>query len=139
MPRRKSNNDPFGFGDFGLGNFDIGLGSNTKSDRSKPSGDSGIFGFDFGFGDPEVKKAVKSYTFANNKVRGKTVEGMTALNHTLQGNEVTRIHKGGDFIIKDRHGNTTIVEVKTGKAKLSDAQKRKKARLGNRRYKVERY
>ncbi|MGA2522600.1 MAG: hypothetical protein ABSF65_00440 [Candidatus Bathyarchaeia archaeon] len=138
MPKRKSN-DPFGFGDFGFGSFDVGLGSNSKSVRSKRSNDSGIFGFDFGFGDLGAKKAVKSYTFENNKVRGKTAEGMTALNHTLQGHEVTRVHKGGDFIIKDRHGKTTIVEVKTGKAKLSEAQRKKKARLGNKRYKVERY
>lgn len=137
MGRRRNSNDPFGFGDFGMGNLDFGLGSSSKSGR-KRSGNNDPFGgnFDFDFG---LGNVAKSSRLATNKLKGKMAEDTCALDHTLQGHEVKRIHKGGDFIIRDRHGNTTIVEVKTGNAKLSDAQKRKKDRMGNRRYKVERY
>ena len=109
MPKRKSN-DPFGFGDFDLG----------------------LSGFS------------KRQTLANNRVRGRMAEDSFEVEHRLQGHDVRKIHKGGDFVVQKRDffgnnvGKPTVHEIKTGNSQLSDAQKRKKARLGN-RYKVERY
>ncbi len=111
MGRRRSSNDPFGFGsfDFGLGNFS------------------------------------KSSTLANNRMRGRMAEDSFALEQRMQGHDVRKIHKGGDFEVQKRDtfgrkiGKPTIHEVKTGDSQLSEAQRRKKSRLGNRRYKVERY
>lgn len=113
MARRKrsSNSDPFG-----LGSFD--LGRNTFQKRT---------------------------TLANNRFKGRMAEDSFALQQRIQGNECRKIHKGGDFVVQKKDifgrpvGKPTVHEVKTGNATLSDAQRRKKARLGNKRYKVERY
>jgi hypothetical protein len=113
--RRKSNNDPFGFGSF----------------------DSGLSSFS------------KRATFENSKFRGRMAEDSFALDQTLRGKEVRRIHKGGDFEVRDpetdmfgnrrRRSKPVTYEVKTGNSQLSDAQKRKQRLLGKRRYKVVRY
>lgn len=113
MARRKSSNgnDPFG-----LGSFDLGLGTFSKRQ-----------------------------TLASNRMKGKMAEDSFHLEQNLQGNDCRKIHKGGDFVVQKRDffgnkvGKPTVHEIKTGNSKLSDAQKRKKARLGNKRYKVERY
>ena len=119
MPRKKSSsgNDPFGFGSSGgFGSFDFGL--NNYSKRT---------------------------TLANNRMKGRMAEESFRMEQNLQGNDCHKIHKGGDFVVQKRDmfgnrvGKATVHEVKTGNAQLSDAQRRKKARLGNSRYKVERY
>ncbi|MGE5574986.1 MAG: hypothetical protein ACM3UL_02525 [Ignavibacteria bacterium] len=118
--RRSSSNNPFGFG----------------------SGSGGLG--DFGLGDG-LRKYQKRVTLSNNRMKGKMAEDSFQLEQNLQGNDCRKIHKGGDFIVQKRDifgnkvGKPTVHEVKTGNAKLSYAQKRKKARLGNSRYKVERY
>jgi hypothetical protein len=78
-------------------------------------------------------------------MKGRMAEDSFALEKRVQGHDVRKIHKGGDFEVQKRDvfgrkiGKPTIHEVKTGDSQLSEAQRRKKARLGNRRYKVERY
>ncbi len=87
----------------------------------------------------------KRITLSNNKMRGRMAEDSFAMSQRLQGHEVKKIHKGGDFVVQKRSvfgrniGKPTVHEVKTGNSQLSEAQRRKKTRLGNRRYKVERY
>ena len=62
------------------------------------------------------------------------------MNMRLQGYDVKKIHKGGDFVVrKGRRGKPVTYEVKSGDSQLSEAQKRKKRRLGKKRYKVVRY
>lgn len=67
------------------------------------------------------------------------------LEQRLQGHDVRKIHKGGDFVVQKRDmfgrkiGKPMTYEVKTGNSQLSDAQKRKQRRLGKRSYKVIRY
>ena len=91
-----------------------------------------------------LSRASKSSTLAFNKWRGRMSEDWFALTQRLQGHEVRKIHKGGDFVVQKRdiygrkRGKPEIHEVKTGDSKLSPAQKRKKRRLGK-RYKVDRY
>jgi hypothetical protein len=71
-------------------------------------------------------------------------EDSFALEQQLQGKEVRKIHKGGDFIIQDtdmfgrKVSKPKTYEIKTGNAQLSKAQQRKKKRL-KRNYKVVRY
>ena len=116
MPKRKSN-APFGLGSF----------------SSVDSLNDGVSGFN------------KRNTLGMNKMRGAMAEDSFAMGQRIQGHEVTRIHKGGDFVVQKRDffgnkvGKLTVHEIKTGNSQLSEAQRRKKARLGNRRYKVERY
>ncbi len=113
MARRKSssNNDPFGFV-----SFDFGLDSFSKRQ-----------------------------TLANNRMKGRMAEDSFHLEQNLRGNDCRKIHKGGDFVVQKRDifgnnvGKPTVHEIKTGNAKLSEAQRRNKAKLGNRGYKVERY
>jgi hypothetical protein len=91
----------------------------------------------------------KSLTLSNNRMRGRMAEDSFALDQTLRGKEVRRMHKGGDFVVQDPEtdmfGNRRLrskpvtYEVKTGNSQLSDAQKRKQRRLGKSRYKVVRY
>ena len=109
--RRRSNDDIFG-----LGSCDFGLGNYQKRQR-----------------------------LANNRFRGRMAEESFQLEQNLQGNDCQKIHKGGDFIVQKRDmwgnkvGKPTVHEIKTGNSQLSEEQKRKKARLGNKGYKVERY
>jgi hypothetical protein len=140
MPkRRSSSNDPFGLGSFGLGSGGLGGGSS----RGKRSNEKGGFG-DFGLGDG-LRNYQKRATLSNNRMKGKMAEESFRIEQNLQGNDCRKIHKGGDFVVQKRDifgnrvGKPTVHEVKTGNAKLSSAQKRRKARLGNSRYKVERY
>lgn len=71
-------------------------------------------------------------------------EDWFALTQRLQGHEVRKIHKGGDFVVQRRDffgrkiGRPETHEIKTGDSQLSPAQKRMKRRLGK-KYKVDRY
>lgn len=101
----------------------------------------------FGFGslDLGLDRLSKSSTLASNKMRGRMAEDSFALEQRLQGHDVKRIHKGGDFVVQKRGifgrktGKPTTYEIKTGNAQLSDAQKKKKSRSPKERYKVIRY
>jgi len=86
----------------------------------------------------------KSLTLSTNRMKGRMAEDSFALEQRLQGKEVRKIHKGGDFVVQDKDmfgrkkGKPKIVEVKTGNAKLSTAQQRKKRQV-KKNYKVVRY
>jgi len=71
MPKRKSN-DPFGLGSF----------------SSVDSLNDGVSGFN------------KRNTLGMNKMRGAMAEDSFAMGQRIQGHEVTRIHKGGDFVVQ---------------------------------------
>ena len=66
---------------------------------------SGFGDFDIGLG-----RLSKSLTLANNKMKGRMAEDSFALEQTIQGKEVRRIHKGGDFVVQDtdRFGRAII-------------------------------
>ena len=93
----------------------------------------------FGFG-----SFSKSLTLSNNRMRGRMAEDSFALEQRIQGNDCRKIHKGGDFVVQRRDmfgrkiGKPTVDEIKTGNSQLSDAQRRKKARMGK-SYRVHRY
>lgn len=86
-----------------------------------------------------LRRALQSMTLAFNKMKGRMAEDSFEMSMRLQGYEVQKIHEGGDFVVrKGRRGKPTTYEVKTGDSELSEAQKKKKRRLGK-RYKVVRY
>jgi hypothetical protein len=110
----------------------------------KRSKNSDLFGLgNFGLGDG-VKRFQKRMTLSSNRMRGRMAEASFNMEQTIQGNDCRKIHKGGDFVVQKRDlfgnkiGKPTVHEIKTGNAKLSPAQKRKKKQLGK-RYKEERY
>jgi len=86
----------------------------------------------------------KRLTIASNRMTGRMAEDSFAMTQRMQGHEVRKIRKGGDFVVQKtdgfgrKIGKPITVEVKTGGSELSEAQRRKKGRLG-RRYKVVRY
>jgi hypothetical protein len=86
-----------------------------------------------------LERASRSMTLSFNKMRGRMAEDSFEMSQRLQGREVRKIHKGGDFVVrKGGRDKPTTYEIKTGDSELSEAQERKKRRLG-RRYKVVRY
>jgi len=103
--------------------------------RRKRSNDNDVSG---------LGKFSKRVTLSNNRMRGRTAEGIFAMEHTFQGDDVKKIHKGGDFVVQKKDflgrkiGRPTTHEIKTGHSKLSEAQKRRKRQLKG-RYKVNRY
>lgn len=86
---------------------------------------------------------LKSLTLSENRLKGRIAEDSFAMSQRLQGHDVKKIHKGGDFVVQKRDflgreiGRPTTYEVKTGDSPLTDAQKRKKRT--SRKYKVVRY
>ena len=110
-----------------------------KSKKEDTFGLGSNLGFDF-----DLNRISKSATLANNKMRGKMAEDSFELEQRLQGNDVKKIHKGGDFVVQKRDffgknvGKPTVHEIKTGNSQLSEAQTKKKKQLGK-RYKVHRY
>ncbi len=77
--------------------------------------------------------------------KGKIAKDSFVFEQAMQGNDCTKIRKGGDFIVQQRDwfgnkiGNPTIYEVKTGNSKVTEAQEQRKRQLGRDRYKIVRY
>ena len=101
------------------------------------------FDFDSLFwGKEKSKKQKKRERLAVNRAKGRAGEEIVVSRYVLSGYEVERTGKGHDFRVRRRDPFTgrvvesKLVEVKTGKAKLSKLQKRTKKKKSN--YKVER-
>ena len=77
--------------------------------------------------------------------KGRVAKDRFAFEQSLQGNDVTKIRRGGDFVVQkrdflgDKIGEPAIYEVKTGNSKLSEAQEKRRRQLGRNRYKIVRY
>ncbi len=95
----------------------------------------------FGFGNTSRRFPLSS----TRREKGKVAKDRFAFEQSMQGNDCTKIRKGGDFIVQERDffgntiGNPTIYEVKTGNSTLTEAQEKRKRQLGRNRYKVVRY
>jgi hypothetical protein len=93
--------------------------------------------------DNEVKKAKKRSTLNINKAKGSMAEKVFEGTERMKGNDVQRIHHGGDYIVTKRDMLTgkskgkTVHEIKTGNSPLSPLQKKTKKKMGS-KYKVER-
>jgi hypothetical protein len=95
----------------------------------------------FGFGNTSRRFALSN----SRREKGRIAKDRFAFEQSMQGNDCTKIRKGGDFIVQERDffgnkiGNPTIYEIKTGNSKLTDAQEKRKRQLGRNRYKIARY
>ena len=86
-----------------------------------------------------LRRASQSMTLALNVMKGRMAEDSFEMSQRLQGHDVKKTHKGGDFVVRrGKRGKPITYEIKTGDSRLSEAQTRKKRRLGK-RYKVIRY
>ena len=80
----------------------------------------------------KTKKQRKREVLANNRRKGKAGEDIVAMNYNMRGYEVERTGRGHDLRVRQRDWLTgkvmksKLVEVKTGKAKLSKLQKKTK-------------
>jgi len=91
-----------------------------------------------------LKSFSKSLTLSSNRFKGRMAEDSFELSQRLQGHEVKKIHKGGDFVVQKtdlfgrKTGKPKTYEVKTGDSQLTKAQQKKKRQL-KKNYKVVRY
>jgi len=95
----------------------------------------------FGFGNTS-----RRFPLYNSKQeKGKTAKDRFAFEQSMQGNDCTKICKGGDFVVQERDffgnkiGVPKVYDVKAGNSPLTEAQEKRKRQLGKDRYKVARY
>jgi len=94
------------------------------------------------WGGKKSRKQKKRETLEDNRTRGRSAERQAAVSSYMNGYEVERTGHGSDFRITKREPFTgkvierKLVEVKSGKAKLSDLQRKTKKKKSN--YKVDR-
>jgi hypothetical protein len=96
--------------------------------------------YQFGFGNTS-----RRFIQSGKRAKGRIAKDRFAFDQAMQGHDCTKIREGGDFVIQKRDffgnkvGEPTVFEVKTGNSKLTEAQEKRKRRLGASRYKVVRY
>ena len=84
-------------------------------------------------------------TWSRNRQKGDVARDRFAFGQSLKGNDCTKIRKGGDFVVQERDffgnniGNPTVYDVKSGNAKLTEAEEKRKRQLGRDGYKTVRY
>ncbi len=98
------------------------------------------------------KTADKPYGFGNtnrrfshaNRQKAAITKDRFAFEQAMAGNDCTKTHRGGDFVVQKRDffggkdGEPTVVDVKMGNSALTEAQKQRRKQLRG-RYRVERY
>lgn len=94
----------------------------------------------------------KPYGFGNtarrfphaNRQKGSIAKDRFAFEQAMEGNDCVKTQRDGDFVVQKRdffgvkEGSPTVVDVKTGNSKLTEAQEQRKRQLRG-RYKIERY
>jgi hypothetical protein len=82
---------------------------------------------------------------AGKRTQGKIAKDRFAFDQAMQGNDVVPLRRGGDFVVQkrdffgDKEGEPIVFEVKTGNAKVTEAQQQRQKRLGRNRHKIVRY
>ncbi|MCW4018876.1 MAG: hypothetical protein NWF00_09410 [Candidatus Bathyarchaeota archaeon] len=95
----------------------------------------------FGFGNTSRRFP----QYITKREKGKVAKDRFAFEQAMQGNDCTKIRKGGDFIVQKRDffgnkiGNPMVYDVKTGNAKVTAEQEKRKRQLGRDRHKIVRY
>jgi hypothetical protein len=94
----------------------------------------------------------KPYGFGNTNRRfpnprrqkGAIAKDRFAFEQAMQGNDCKKMGRGGDFVVQQRdffgaaHGEPTVVDVKVGGARFTEADKQRRRQLRG-RYKTVRY
>ncbi len=87
----------------------------------------------------------RRFTQSSRRVKGSIAKDRFAFDQAMQGNDCTKIRRGGDFVVQKRdffgekEGEPTVFEVKTGNSKVTEAQEQRRRQLGRNRYKIVRY
>ncbi len=98
------------------------------------------------------KASDKPYGFGNtarrfphaNRQKGSIAKDRFAFEQAMQGNDCLKTQRGGDFVVQKRdffgekEGEPTVVDVKTGNSKLTEAQVQRKKQLRG-HYRIARY
>ena len=94
----------------------------------------------FGFGNTN-----RRFPQTGRRTQGKIAKDHFALDQAIQGNDCQKIRKNGDFIVQqrdffgDKIREPTVVDVKSGGSKLTEAQKNRRRQLGRKRHRIVRY
>jgi len=94
----------------------------------------------YGFGNTN-----RRFPQAGRRTQGKLAKDRFAFDQAMQGNDVVPLRRGGDFVVQkrdffgDKEGEPKVVDVKSGNAKVTEAQKERQKRLGRNRHKIVRY
>lgn len=95
----------------------------------------------FGFGN--TSRRFSQYSLKREK--GKVARDRFAFEQAQKGNDCTKMRRGGDFVVQERDffgnkiGAPKVYDVKMGNASLTEAQEKRKRRLGRDHHKVVRY
>ena len=94
----------------------------------------------FGFGNSS-----RRFRQTGRRTKGKIAKDHFAFEQALQGNDCLKLRRSGDFLVQKRdffgekEGDQIVVDVKTGNAKLTEAELQRRRRLGWNRHKIVRY
>ncbi len=102
---------------------------------------------------PKKTSTDKPYGFGNTNRRfphakrqkGSIAKDRFAYDQAMQGNDCKKLGRGGDFVVQRRdffggaEGEATVVDVKAGDSRVTEAQMQRRRRLGRNRYRTVRY
>lgn len=77
--------------------------------------------------------------------KGSIAKDRFAFDQAMQGNDCQKLGRGGDFVVQKRdflgekEGDPTVIDVKSGSSKVTEAQEQRKRQLGRNRYRIVRY
>lgn len=95
----------------------------------------------FGFGNTSRRFSQSSL----RRKKGATAKDRFAYEQALQGNDCTKLRRDGDFVVQKRDffgnaiGDATVVDVKSGTSKVTEAEQQRRRKLGRDRHKLVRY
>jgi hypothetical protein len=91
----------------------------------------------FGFGNTN-----RRFPKVGRRTNGEVARDKFAFDQAMQGNDCTKIRRGGDFVVQKRDflgelvGEPTTFQVKTGNSKVTEAEQVRQKKLGRNRYKI---
>jgi hypothetical protein len=95
----------------------------------------------------------KPYGFGNTNRRfphakrqkGSIAKDRFAFEQAMAGNDCQKLGRGGDFVVQQRDffgeaaGDPSVVDVKSGSSRVTEAQEQRRRRLGWNRYRIVKY
>jgi hypothetical protein len=94
----------------------------------------------YGFGNTN-----RRFSQSHRKMAGDLARDRFAFDQTMNGNDCTKLHKGGDFVVQERDffgneiGKPKIYQIKTVNSKITETEEKRKRQLGRDKYKITRY
>ena len=94
----------------------------------------------YGFGNTN-----RRFSQSQRKTAGDLARDRFAFDQTMNGNDCTKIRKGGDFVVQERDffgneiGKPKTYQVKTANSKITEAEENRRRKIGRDKYKIVRY